>query len=92
MRVPCSQENISGKYLDDQSGENWVTARAQRGHEGEEQSVICQAVYKAYSVQLPNAIMPECQNGDMWLKGVLRSQEIVEWPKERRTAIKAPSN
>ena len=38
MRVPSSQENIDGKDLDEHSGENWVPARAQIGHEGGEQS------------------------------------------------------
>ena len=39
MRVRCSQENLSGKDLNEQSGENWVPERAQSGHEGDEQSV-----------------------------------------------------
>ena len=37
MRVPCSQENLSGKDHDKQSGENWAPAGAQSGHEGDEQ-------------------------------------------------------
>ena len=37
MRVPCSQENLSDKDLDEQSGENWAPAGAQSGHEGDEQ-------------------------------------------------------
>ena len=51
MRVPCSQENLSGKDLNEQSGENWVTAGAQRGREDEEQSVGGPAVYRIYSFQ-----------------------------------------
>ena len=51
MRVLCSQENLSGKDLDEQSGENWPLTRAQSGHEGEEQSVGGQAVYRAYRFQ-----------------------------------------
>ena len=51
MRVSSSQENLSGKNLDEQSGENWVPARAQTVHEGDEQSVVGQAVYRAHSVQ-----------------------------------------
>ena len=38
MRVPRSQENLSGKDLTEKSRENWVPARAQSGHEGDEQS------------------------------------------------------
>ena len=40
MRLPRSQsqENISGKDLTEQSGENFVPARARSGHEGDEQS------------------------------------------------------
>ena len=38
MRAPCSQENLSGKDLDEQSGENWAPAGAQSSHEGDEQS------------------------------------------------------
>ena len=37
MRMPCCQENLSGNDLDEQSGENWVQARAQSGDEGDEQ-------------------------------------------------------
>ena len=38
MRVPCSQEDLSGKDLNEQSGEKWVPARAQSDHEGDQQS------------------------------------------------------
>ena len=38
MGVPCSQENLSGKDLNEQSGQNWVPPRAQTGHAGDEQS------------------------------------------------------
>ena len=34
MTVPYSQENLSGKDLDQQLRENWVQARAQSGYEG----------------------------------------------------------
>ena len=34
----------------------------------------------------------ECQNDVKWLKGVPSSQERVEWPEERRIAMKALSN
>ena len=34
----------------------------------------------------------ERQKGIKWLKGVPSSQESVEWPEERRTAMKAPIN
>ena len=36
--MPCGQENLSGKDLDERSGEKWTPARAQSGHEGDEQS------------------------------------------------------
>ena len=32
-----SQENLSGKDLDERSGENWAPAGALSGHEGDEQ-------------------------------------------------------
>ena len=38
MRVPCSQENLSGKDLNEQPGEKWVPARAESGHDGDERS------------------------------------------------------
>ena len=37
MRIPCSQENLSGRDVDEHSGENWVPARARSSHEGDEQ-------------------------------------------------------
>ena len=91
MRVPCSQENLAGKDLDEQSVENWVSARAQIDHEGEEQSVVGQAVCRTYSVQELES-SAECRNGVKWLKGVPSIQESVEWPDENRTAMKVPSN
>ena len=39
MRVRCSQENLSGKDLNEKSGENCVPQRAQSEHEGDEQSM-----------------------------------------------------
>ena len=38
MRVPYSQEKLSVKDLNEQSGKNWVPGRFQSGHEGDEQS------------------------------------------------------
>ena len=76
MRVPRSQENISGKDLTEQSGENWVPARAQSGHESEEQSDAGQAVYRAYILKRESAA--ECQKGVKWLRGVPGSQKSVE--------------
>ena len=84
MRVHCSHESLSDKDFDEQSGENWVTARPRSGHEGKEQSVVGQAVYRAYSVRREWAA--ECQNGVRWLKGGPSSQESVEWLEERGTA------
>ena len=78
--MSCSQEVLSGKDLNEQSGENcrvpvraqschygderlgenWVTARAQSGHEGEEQSEGGLAVYRTSypgGSRLPNARM-----------------------------------
>ena len=51
MRVHYSQENLSGKGPNEQSGENWVTIMEQSGHEGEEQSVVGQAGCMTYSFQ-----------------------------------------
>ena len=34
----------------------------------------------------------ECQNDVKWLKGMPSSQERVERPEERRTAMKSPNN
>ena len=51
MRVPFSQENLSGKDLDEESEENWSSTKAKSGHEGEEHPVVGQAVYGTYSIQ-----------------------------------------
>ena len=40
LKVPRNQENLSGKDLNEQSGENWVPPRAQSGHEGDDQSGV----------------------------------------------------
>ena len=37
--LPCSQENLNGNDLKEQSGENWVSERAQSEHECDEQSM-----------------------------------------------------
>ena len=38
MRVPRRQEYLNGKDLIGQSGDKWIPARAQSGHEGDKQS------------------------------------------------------
>ena len=43
-----AMKDLSGKDLDEQSGGNLVLARAQGGHEGEEQSAV---LYRTYSFQ-----------------------------------------
>ena len=75
MRVPCSQENFSGKDLEEQSGENWVTATAQIGHEGDEQPVGGQVFYRTSNFQRTPAA--ECPKGANWLKG-----KVVKQPGE----------
>ena len=65
MRVPSSQENVSGKYLTDQPGESWVTVREPTlqdiqlgtgcegtGHKGDEQSVASQAVCSSHHIHI----------------------------------------
>ena len=49
MRVPCSQENLSGKDLDEQSGDSWVPVMAQSGHEGDKQSRENWVIERAHS-------------------------------------------
>ena len=79
MRVPYTQENLSGKNLDEQSRENWVPARAQSGHKDEEQPVVLgkqstgHTVFRSYSAA-------ECQNNVKWLIGVPSSQKSAEQP------------
>ena len=56
MRVPRSQENLSGKDISQESGKNWVTARAQSDHEGEEHLIAGQAVYRTYILRRESAV------------------------------------
>ena len=49
MRVPCSQENLSGKDLDEQSGDSWVPVMAQSGHEGDKLSGKNWVIVRAHS-------------------------------------------
>ena len=50
MRVPRNQENLRGKDLTGQSGENWVPVRARSGHEGDELSGENRVTARAQSV------------------------------------------
>ena len=79
MRVPGSQENFSGKGLNEQPEENWVPAMSQSGHEGEEQAVVGQEVYTSIvHTVFRRESADECQKGVKWLKRVPSSQESVE--------------
>ena len=49
--VPGNRKDVSGKYLIEQPVGTWVTVRTQSGHEGDEQSVSGQAVYRTFGFQ-----------------------------------------
>ena len=48
MQVPNSQEDVNGKCL---TMGNWLIVKPQSGHEGDEQSVAGQAIYRTSSYQ-----------------------------------------
>ena len=78
IRVARSQTDLGGKHLTEQPGESWVTARAESGHEVNEQSEADQAVHRTFSSQ--ECAGRKCEQGIKWLKGMLSSQERVKWP------------
>ena len=90
MGVPSSQEGLSAKNLTQQLGESWVAIRAQSGYKGNEQPRADRAAYRTYSLQESANI--QAPRWHQVVKRAPSSQESVEWPGERRTAIKAPNN